>query len=164
MVVRFPRPGRRTAWGSAVAVGILAIGCLSFGPVVRARVSREAARRHVHVDVGSVRPTWFGFRLLRVAIRLDEVDDVRANLDEVRVVLSGAFGVRRVQVHGGSVRAIGTDEKLTEEIGRWRALAPGTKGAPGPVTPIHLDGLALQWTLTAGGERSEEHTSELQSR
>src|SRR6185312_5851718 len=76
---RLPKP-----WllGSAGGVALLVvIGLLSFGPIVRSRIAKEAARRRVDVTVGSVRPGFFAVNLKDVHVRLQNVQGVEVRVE-----------------------------------------------------------------------------------
>ncbi len=56
------RPTRRELWlAGPFALTVLIVAC-GFGPAVRAIVRAEAAKRHIEVEVRSVRPGWFAVR------------------------------------------------------------------------------------------------------
>ena len=127
------------------------VGALSFGPVVRARVAREAARRHLEVRVGAVRPGWFAVRLVDVSVRAEGVSAVTSTFDEVRVDLARDLHVRSVAVHGGRVDVVGDAASLRAQIEALRALGPSESDATGPRTPLRGDGIALHWEAANEG-------------
>jgi hypothetical protein len=140
------RVSRRTLYvlGGVVALSVAA--GVAFGPIVRAQVAAEAARRHLDVQVGAVRPGWFAVRLLDVTVRPQGMDEVRAHLDEVRAHLSIGFKVEAVEVHGGDVLLHGDVERLRERYRTWREeRGAGADSGHGHTLPIRGDSIALRW-------------------
>jgi hypothetical protein len=119
---------RALIWAGSVA-GALILGGAAFGPVVRARVAQEAARRHVEATIGGVRPGWFAVRLLDVRVQPAGISSIRAHLDEVRVGFSAFFGVQAVELHGGEVLLNGSPESLREDWEKWRGDRPKESNA-----------------------------------
>ena len=145
---------KKVAIGGAVLGAIALAGSIAFGPVVRSRISNEAARRGLEVGVGSVRPGWFAVRLVDVNVRLAAVDCVDATLGEVRVELTGGLSVDRVHVRGGELRLRGDVEELRRELTAWRARVgePSSPSTGGGQTPISGDAIAVRWTVSANRE------------
>ena len=56
---------RRVLIAGGITLAVVLV-MLSFGPVVRAVAHGRAARRHVALEIGSVRPGWFGVHLRKV--------------------------------------------------------------------------------------------------
>ncbi len=145
---------KRVAIGGAVLGAIALAGAIAFGPVVRSRVSREAAKRGLEVGVGSVRPGWFAVRLVDVSVRLAGVDSVDATLGEVRIDLTGGLSVDRVRVRGGELRVRGDVEELRRDVTAWRARVGEPSGAStgGGQTPISGDAISVRWAVAVNRE------------
>ena len=137
-------------------VGAAALGsALAFGPIVRSRVAKEAARRNLAVDVGTVRPGWFAVRLLDVHVRPLGTERVDATLGEIRVELTGGFSVEKVQVRGGELR-------LRGELGDISHDLEASKGEPrNPIgesraVPVTGEAISVRWSIS--NEREIEAT------
>src|SRR5436189_4082140 len=104
---------RGRMWGLGVAgttLALLVAGVVAFGPVVRARVAKEGARRHLDVRVGSVRPGFFAVGLKDVRVRLEGVSGAEVRLDDVRIGLTAGLSVQEVTGHGGEIKLEGEPE------------------------------------------------------
>ncbi len=124
-------------------------GSVAFGPVVRARVAREAAARHLVVGVGSVRPALLGAVLRDVRVRAEGVQGVELILAEVRVDLATSLSVREITLEGGDLVLEGAPEELEQRLTRWRASLPHTASEPGAgrtKPSLRGRGLAVRWT------------------
>jgi hypothetical protein len=143
---------RPLIWAGAIAAAMTTAGA-TFGPIVRARVAKEAVRRHLEATVGSVRPGWFAVRLLNVQIQPQGISSMRAHLDEVRVGLNALFQVRGVELRGGELLLNGSPESLREDLETWRRGRP--KEAEGKRSlSLEANGLAIRWiesTSSASG-------------
>jgi hypothetical protein len=140
---------------TAIVLGVLAVlgvaASLAFGPVVRARVAKEAARRRLEVEVGKVRPGLFAVRLLDVSVRPEGVPEVQATLPEVRVELGATFAVREVAARGGLVKLEGDPAKIHDSLRAWRSASAGAGEAKAPSrTELRADGLTAKWEGAAG--------------
>ncbi|HEY8080330.1 MAG TPA: hypothetical protein VIF62_39640, partial [Labilithrix sp.] len=145
--------GRTLVWiGAPIgAVALLVvIGLLAFGPIVRARIAKEAARRGLDVEVGSVRPGFFAVKLGDVRVGMQGVPGVEARLESVKVNLTAGFSVRDMTVHGGRVAIDGAPEDVAKRIREFRKGGGGESGAASKKTPIVMDDLALAWTTPDG--------------
>lgn len=118
---------------------------LAFGPVVRARVASEAAKRHVEVQVGSVRPGWFSVHLTNLTVRPSGVTALEVHLEEVDVGLSAGLRVSSVVLHGGEVRASGSFDTLRDQIRAWREQGGPPSGAAARSFPISGDSFVVVW-------------------
>jgi hypothetical protein len=138
-------PPRLAGFGVLVVSGIAL--ALSIGPLVRARVAAEAARHHLEVRVGGVRPGWFAVRLLDVDVHAPAVDAAQVHLDEVRVRLSAGLHVDSVEIHGGEVALTGDAVRLRQEWAAWRDQGPerDSGGTRRPSVPIVGDSIAVHW-------------------
>ncbi len=132
---------------SAVTLAAFVIGA-TFGPLVRAHVVATAAKRHLDVTVGSVRPLWFGVRLRDVDVRLAGVSGVSVRIDDVRIGVTLGLGLAHVELRGGQVSLSGKADQLHEDFERWRGdRADRSDGAPGaPVIPVSAEGISVRWT------------------
>jgi Transglycosylase len=144
-----PRLSRRGVLlaGPLLLAGLLAL--FSFGPVVRSVARGRAARRHVDLDIRSVRPGWFAVRLLGVVVRPEGVSDVRIRIDEARIGVGFLLRLERLDLHGVAVEADGELERLRDEIEAWRALgrtpAPSATESFRPTPTVVVDGASLRW-------------------
>jgi hypothetical protein len=144
-----PRLSRRgLLLGGSIALTIVIAAC-SFGSVVRAMARAEAARRHVDIDIRSVRPGWFAARLIGVAVRPEGVSGMRVAIEEVRVDLSLGFRPTCVGLRGVVIEANGSAATLRRDLTTWRALranrAGSTRESSKHPETITVDGLALRW-------------------
>jgi Transglycosylase len=142
-----PRLSRRGVLiaGPLILAGLLAL--LSFGPIVRSIARGRAARRHVDLEIRSVRPGWFAVRLLGVVVHAEGMPDVQARIEEVRVGVGFFLRVQQVELHGAAVVAHGDLDRLREEFETWRALGPAARSAePSGSSPnVVVDGMSLHW-------------------
>ena len=153
-----PAPARRRfvarPWllGSASGLVVLVIALLASGPLVRARVAKEAARRRVDVTVGSVRPGFFAVSLKDVHVHLLNAPGMEVRFDEVHVDLSAGLSVREVAAHGGEIRIEGEPEDVVERLKAFQK--EGKSGTPpadkGRKLAVSADGLSLVWKLADG--------------
>jgi hypothetical protein len=152
--LRLSRQGPLLHRRELVAIGVPAllagIAALAFGPLVRAEVSAEASRRHLHVQVGSVRPAWFGVRLLDVGVHLDGVDSIRVHLDEARIAWTFGLHIERVDVKGGQVTLRGTSERIRDDLKGWRGERASGQG--GRVVPLAVEAFDVEWMGAEGHE------------
>jgi len=106
--------------GTLILAGLVAT--CSFGPIARSAARSRAAKRHVALEIGGVRPGWFAVRLLRVVARPEAMPSVGVRIDDVRVGLGLWFRVDRVELHGVAVEALGDLDHLRDELVAWRGL------------------------------------------
>ena len=95
--MRLTRRGRIVL---AVVGLLLAVACVSVGPLVRRRAAAEAERRGITLAIGAVRPGFFAVRLLGVDASPEGVAGVEVHLDEVQIDLSAALSPLRVHAVG----------------------------------------------------------------
>jgi hypothetical protein len=132
-----------------IAVG----GLIAFGPIVRGKIAKEAARRHLEVEVGSVRPGFFTVSLGDVHVRPEGVQGIDVHLDHTKVDLTAGD----VTVDGGSITINGEPEELADRLKEWRAKGATTTGgekATSEKRPMSAENLTLSWKLPSGGEIS----------
>jgi hypothetical protein len=130
--------------GAAVVALVAAI---AFGPLVRARVAKEAARRGLVVSVGAVRPAWFGATLEDVSIAPEGTEGVSAHAGSVRVEVSTGFAVRHVTL--SDVRAT-LDGDALARVAAWRERHKSEATGGGAKTPIAIERAAFAWTNAFG--------------
>jgi hypothetical protein len=146
---------RRAVWiSAAVVLGVVVVGILAVGPIVRAKIASEAARRKVEVTVGSVRPGFFTVGLHDVHVKPEGVPGLDAHLDEVRVDLGATLSLRDVVAKGGTVTVEGEPEDLVERLKTFRKSGGGGPPSGGHRTPVSVQDLALEWRTPSGGEIS----------
>jgi Transglycosylase len=149
-VARIPKVWLLGAGGGALL--LLVVVLVAFGPIVRSRVAKEAARRRVEVTIGSVRPGFFSVHLTDVHVRLQNVQGIDVHLDDVQVALSASLAVRDVRAHGGEIHVEGEPEDVVERLRAFQREGK-TSGAPAPAhrrTEASAEGLALSWKLADG--------------
>src|SRR5262245_43646458 len=122
-------PGRRFMIGGGVALGLVVIGLVAFGPIVRGRIEEEAERRRLDVTVGSVRPGFFTVVLGDVTVKPKGLAGIAVHAEDVRVDLSAGLSVREVRVRGGKIDVDGEPEELADRVRAWRK-----EGATGEAT------------------------------
>ena len=147
---------RKLALAGALVSTLLLVLVAAFGPLVRAKVATEAARRGLDVQVGSVRPGWFAVRLLDVDVRPHDAPGIEAHLAEVRASLSAVLAVHALDLHGGRIRVAGDAEALREELRAWREQRGGGPGSAHPSVPISADSFDAVWT-EGDALRAEAH-------
>jgi len=136
-------------------VALALAGGASFGPIVRGRIAKEADRRKLDVEVGSIRPGFFSIRLADVRVRPRGVGGVEARLDEVRVDFAASLSVNEVHAKGGGIFVDGEPEDVAERLRTFRrADGSSADGAAGVRTPVSAEELSLSWKLPSGGELS----------
>jgi hypothetical protein len=150
------RSRRALLIAAGVAVLIVGVLALAFGPLARARIAAEADRRQLDVDVGSIRPGFFAVTLADVRVRPRGVRGLEATLEAVRVDLSASFSVADVQVSGGAVVVVGEPEDVARRLRDLRGAQVKGDGASarGSKAPLRADGLSLTWKIPSGGELS----------
>lgn len=150
----------RGAW---IALGSVAFAIVftaaAFGPIVRARVGSEAAKRRLEVSVGSIRPGFFAIRLKDVQVRLAGVEGLEVRLDDVHVGISAGLGLREITARGGDIHVEGEPEELVDRLRAFRKEGPTASGSSegSSRTPITVSGLALAWQMPSGGELTGDH-------
>jgi hypothetical protein len=130
-----------------VAAGLAA--ALGFGPLVRSRIAEQAARRHLDVEVETVRPGWFAVRLLNVRVRAQGVEAAQLHLEEVRVRLSAGLHLDGIEVRGGELAIRGAPEQVREEWTSWREHLPRSEGGATHegATPLVGEGISARWNV-----------------
>ncbi|MBX3201203.1 MAG: hypothetical protein KF894_23895 [Labilithrix sp.] len=141
--------------GLGVALLLVLAGALSFGPLVRSRVAREAERRKLDIEIGGVRPGFFAISLRDVRVRPRGVAGIEARIDRLNVELGATLAVREVRAKGGGLFLEGEPEDVAERLRDFRRTA-GEKAPPSesdrPPTPMSAEDLALSWKIASGGE------------
>lgn len=141
--------------GLGVALLLVLAGALSFGPLVRSRVAREAERRKLDIEIGGVRPGFFAISLRDVRVRPRGVAGIEARIDRLSVDLGATLAVREVRAQGGGLFLEGEPEDVAERLRDFRRTV-GEKATPAErdrsPTPMSAEDLALSWKLPSGGE------------
>ena len=146
--------------GAFVAAGLgvtLLAGGVGFGPMVRARVEREAAGRFLRVEYGSARPHFGSIELRDVRVGLQGSERFSARLDAVFFRLAFPFKLDAVDVVGGEVVATGDADAVLSAVSVWRSKRPphADPGAGDVHTPVHLEGVAASWRADDGSPFGE---------
>lgn len=151
------RPPRGFLIGAAVSAFLLLVGAASFGPIVRARIAKEAERRKLDIEVGGVRPGFFAVALSDVRVRPRGVPGVEVRIDDVRVELGVTLSLNAVQARGGSISVDGEPEDVAQRLRDFRASTEksGEKASDkASKTSLSAEELTLAWKLPSGGELS----------
>jgi hypothetical protein len=145
-----PRLSRRGVVLAGAISLVVVLAALSYGPVVRAVARGRAARRHLALEIGGVRPGWFGVHLRKVILRPEGVSSLEARVDDLRIGFGFFFAVDKVEVHGAEVDVHGDLDHVRDELTTWRARGQSEKAGavaepnrPGPT--IVVDGTTLRW-------------------
>lgn len=147
------RPSRKLLAGAGIGLAVALAALAGTIPIIRGRVAREAARRKLDVNVGSVRPGFFAVTLRDVHVKPEGIPEIDVHLEEVRVDLSASLGVREVTVRGGDIALSGEPEELAEKVRTFRKSGGGEEGsAHGPRMTLAMNDVALAWKLPTGGE------------
>jgi hypothetical protein len=146
------RLSRRQAIVAAGAgVGVIALA-LSFGPIARGKLMAEAARRHLDVHVGSVRPGWFAVGLKDVTVQPVGAPGVRVHVGSMDVGLSATLHPSEVVVRDGDVSLEGSVEELKKQIETWRGSeGADSEGGGGRKLRLRGERFALEWKDGGGG-------------
>jgi hypothetical protein len=146
------RVSRRTIGlcGAAAALVLTgaAAGC---GPILRARVAREAVRRKLDVDVASARPGWFAVRLGDVRVRPTGVTAIDGHFDEVRVELGFFLSTEAIVARKGTIRVHGSPDDVREQLRAWRGEATGGGSESKRRVALRTEEMSLDWRETEGG-------------
>jgi|CZKU01.1.fsa_nt_gi hypothetical protein len=139
---------RRATWVAGAASATLLLSAFSFGPLVRSVARATATRRHLTLEIGSVRPAWFAVRLRDVVVRPESMPSIVVRLDEVRAGLTLGFGIERLDLDGVMVDVRGATTEIRSQFAAWHDLstaasAPTVTSSPGPI--VAVDGLSLRW-------------------
>jgi transglycosylase-like protein len=153
MRVRFDRRKLAVA-GVLAATALTAVA--TFGPVARAVIAREAAKRNLDVVLRSARPGWFAVRLLDVDVRPIGTTTIRARVRELRIGLSPLLGVSRLDLQGVELALTGTPEAIREDWRRFRGDGAERTGPGGRVTPLRAEGVSVRWVDPAAPELGAE--------
>lgn len=155
----FARLRRRPPLPVLIPVGLLLvlliIFAFAFGPIVRGRVQKEADRRRLDVEVGSVRPGFFAVSLRDVKVKPRGVAGVEVKLDDVSVDLTASLSVQEVKAKGGSITVEGEPDDVMERLTEFRRSSSPASPSPGSSsakTPMSVEGLSFSWRLPSGGE------------
>jgi hypothetical protein len=148
------RPPRALLIAGAAALVVVVVILLAFGPIVRAKVAREADRRNLEVEVGRVRPGFFAVTLRDVRVKPRNPLGIEVRLDELRVDLGATLSVQEVKARGGVITLEGEPEELANRLRDLRAS--GDPAKPGSTSSAKVSASAeavrLVWKLPSGGE------------
>lgn len=152
---RWPRRLRlsrkQTIASAAVALALILV-TVGFGPIARGRVMSEAARRHLEVHVGSVRPGWFAVGLKDVTVQPVGAPGVHVHVGSMDVGLSATLRPSDLLVRDGEISLDGSVEELKKELETWRGSGGGSsEGGSGRKLRVRGEGFSLQWKDGGGG-------------
>lgn len=139
-------------WGVAGVLFVLLVALIAFVPIVRSKVAKEAAKRHLEVTVGSVRPGFFAVRLNDVRVKPQGVSGVEVQIDQVKVDLTAGLSLAEVAAHGGTISLEGEPEELAQRLKDFQRSTkpPGeTSEAKGKRVPMSAEGLSLSWKMSS---------------
>jgi hypothetical protein len=137
----------------------LVAGAVAFGPLVRARVAREATDRGLVIEYGSARPELGAIELRDVTVGLEGTRRLGARFDSI--VLRFAFPVRLdgVEVRGGELSATGDLDSSRGAVSEGRSTRPppAARGGATTRTPVRLNGIGAVWRADDGSLTGEAH-------
>ncbi len=136
------RRKKQIAIGAAAVAVALTGSAFAFGPVVRGKVDKAAAKRGVVVTIGHVHAGWFRATLEDVTVVPEGTAGVRAHVDTVEVELSAGMSVERVHATGARVEL---EDDALAEVAAWRTRHPSQGDANAPKTPISVEQAAISW-------------------
>ncbi len=149
---------------AAVALVFLA-GLVAFGPLVRARVAREAALRNLEVTVGSVRPGFFAAVLGDVRVRAPGVP-IDVHVSELRVSFTAGLSAREIEARGGEIEVDGDLDEVVARVREFRKAGLRTRSDEAKAhTPIAVAEVNASWRfpngdkLTVAGLRASRDAS-----
>ena len=141
---------KRAAIGAASSLALLLVAAFSFGPFVRSRVEKDAARRGVTVNVGRVRPGWFTVELADVIVEPEGTKGVHAKFAAVTIDVGVTGSVKSIRASDAKLELEGD---ALAEISAWRERHPSkSEGEAASKTPIALERAALVWTKAFGDD------------
>jgi len=141
---------KRAAIGAASSLAVLLLAAFSFGPFVRSRVEKEAARRGVTVSVGKVRPGWFAVELGDVTVEPEGTKGVHAKFSAVTIDVGVTGAVRGIRASDAKLELEGD---ALAEMAAWRERHPSkSEGEGGSKTPVTLERAAVVWTKAFADE------------
>lgn len=151
------RPPRRFVVAVGILLALFIAGLASFGPIVRRRIAKEADRRKLDVEIGGVRPGFFGVSLRDVRVRPRGVSGLEARLEHVRVDVGVTFSVQGVSASGGGVFVEGELDDVADRLRELRKASGATAvdggGEPRKGrTSIAAENISFSWKLPSGGE------------
>jgi hypothetical protein len=156
----FERFRRKPPLAILIPVGVVLLLLIvlgfAFGPIVRGRVQKEADRRKLDIEVGSVRPGFFAVSLRDVKVKPRGVAGIEAKLDDVHVDLTAGLSLQEVKAKGGSITVEGELEDVIERLTEFRkssspAASSSSSSSPSK-TPMSVEGVSFSWKLPSGGE------------
>src|SRR5271154_4143541 len=95
------------------------LAAAGFSPAVRAYAAKQAARHHVIVGIGRVRPTWFGVELKDVTVSPEGVDGASLGLRDIRLLWGWPFRLDHVEATGGALALRGPTSRLVQQLSTW---------------------------------------------
>jgi Transglycosylase len=132
-----------------LVVAVAALGKLSFGPLVRARVAAAAERRGVQIEVHEVRLGLGAVWLKGLDVRVPSMPGVTAQIEAVRVGMGWHFNVSALAVHGVRLLLKGEFAELRQQFETFR----GTRGQlarAGTALRALADGIDIVWLARPG--------------
>jgi hypothetical protein len=144
-----PRLRRRARLlAGAVAFVVVVGAAMAFGPIARSAAEAAAARRHVSLDIGSVRPGWFAVHLRGVSARPEEMPSVVVRMEDVRVGLTFWLHADRVVLRGVTIEVEGPEAEARSQFAAWRDLSKTPQASTAPARaspPVVIEGLSFVW-------------------
>lgn len=129
---------------AAVVLALLVLA-LGMGPILRMLAEHEAAQRGFKLKVGRARLGWGAARLENLEVEAPSVPSVRANVSRLDIRLGFDFGLRAIQVHGGTVRLVGSSEEVSRQLEAWRARGGARAGERSRAVDYEVDGINVVW-------------------
>jgi hypothetical protein len=115
-------------------------------PLLRSLARARAHAQGFDFDAKRARFGWGVVRFGDASLSSASLPGVTASFDEIVVVPSFTFGVRRIEVHGGRVRLAGSLRTLENELDSFRpARSTSDAHTAGERVPVVVDGLDVAW-------------------
>jgi hypothetical protein len=128
---------------------------LVVGPVLRSLAKSRAAALGLELDAKDASLGLGVVHLRNVSIASRFVPGVSVTLTRVDVYPSLSLSIRRLAVHGGSVRVTGPASELERQIDAFRGSSRTHAGGEPRSIPLAIDGIDVVWSDAFGGHESE---------
>jgi ADP-dependent NAD(P)H-hydrate dehydratase / NAD(P)H-hydrate epimerase len=135
-----PKRRKTIAWIAAGGVLLfVAVAIVSYRPVLRRLVHDQALARGVELAPAATDAGWGWVQLRDADFSLVGVKGVSGHLQDARIDLS-ALSPTRIEVHGVSLRVVGSAHDLLFDLGQWSKDHAG-----GLAVPMAGDSVDIAW-------------------
>jgi hypothetical protein len=140
---------RRVVLGVVASATIVIALFLLGSPLAVSMVKSRARVRGFDVDIGGASVGWGRIHLVDVKIHSPELAGMGVTLARADIFPSATLGLRRIEVHGGTVRLEGSYDEVSARIEAFRA-AHAMPNANDPARarsapPVLADGIDVDW-------------------